>query len=129
MKKSKYFKDYDIELVKVLINCSIDKKQSLKELYETQKLLTENNLDTELVRILIKQKTKELESIKKEPVKKNKTNSFGLGVFLLIINKILSPSNKPTSWSQNQIEKGNYKPYQFEEYDLEDDDYYKDDLD
>lgn len=132
MKKSKYFKDYDIEHVKVLINCSIDENQSLKELYETQKLLTENNLDTELIRILIKQKTEELESIKQEPVKKSKTNSFGFGTILFtIIKTILSSSNSntSTSWQQNQIEKGNYKSYQFEEYDLEDDDYYKDDLD
>lgn len=131
MKKSKYFKDYDIEHVKVLIDSSINENQSLKELYEIQKLLTQNNLDTKYVKILIEQKTEELESLKQEPVKKSKTNSFGFGTILFtIIKTILSSSNSntSTSWKQNQIEK-NYKSYQFEEYDLEDDDYYKDDLD
>lgn len=131
MKKSKYFKDYDIEHVKVLINSSIDENQSLKELYEIQKLLTQNNLDTKYVKILIEQKTEELESIKQEPVKKSKTNSFGFGTIIFtIIKTILSSSNSntSTSWEQNQIEK-NYEPYQFEEHDLEDDDYYKDDPD
>ena len=56
---------------------------------------------------------------------------FGIlsGLFGSNSNKSKVNQSSFMPWEENEIKKGNYAAYQFEEEELEDDDYYNEDID
>ncbi len=65
---------------------------------------------------------------------RKKEASSHKGILTGILSGLFSDSNKSSksspdtmSWEQDYIDKGNYEPYQFEEEDLEEDDFYSED--
>ena len=100
---------------------SLDKDTLLK----IRKKLKEQNEDTELIDKALMNKSKE----------ENKSGLLStlFGVFLGLSDNKHNKKEKQTDylmpWEQEEVKKGNYDPWNFEEEELEDDDYYNDDLD
>lgn len=86
-----------------------------------------NGRDNKIIEKAIKNK-------KKKSIKENKQSIFaGINSFLSLFTSSSKNTNDNSNYSsieEEEIAKGNYEPYQFEEEDLEEDDYYyEDDLD
>lgn len=105
----------------------------LKKAYEDD---VKNGKDNPIIEKAIKTKEERIklqELERKREEKRNRRfliNAFWSGLFGSIIGSEKSKNNSDlTDYEQSEIDKGNYEPYQFEESELEDDDYYNDDLD
>ena len=124
---------------------AVDEKLSnidLKTLNQIKEKLKDSNDDTELIdKAIVNRKKKDmiekerLKQIRKQERKENRL-TFGqilLGAFLgLSDNKKNKADKQPDylmPWEQEEVKKGNYDSWNFEEEELEDDDYYNDDLD
>ncbi len=77
----------------------------LDTLYKIRRKFEANNYDTEVIDKIIVSKEKE--------EKLSKSDDF----------------DELMPWEREEVDSGNYEPFNFEEEDLEDDDYYNDDLD
>lgn len=106
---------------------SLDKDTLLK----IRKKLKEQNEDTELIDKALMNKSKQ-EQLAKEENKSGLLSTL-FGVFLGLSDNKHNKKEKQTDylmpWEQEEVKKGNYDPWNFEEEELEDDDYYNDDLD
>lgn len=110
---------------KVLFDYLDQKIESLpmEVLSETKKQMKKNNENTEIIDKAINNK------IKKEETKRENHKS----IFWEIVGALFGRSNKTkdtkeiSTWEAKEIKNGNYEPYQFEEEDLEEDDYYYED--
>ncbi len=117
---------------------AIDDKLSdidLKTLYQVKEKLNESNDDTELIDKAIVNRKKKDKQIRKQEKEENRL-TFGqilLGTFLGLSsgkkNKVDKQTDYLMPWEKEKVNKGNYDVWNFEEEELEDDDYYNDDLD
>lgn len=153
MKKYKLKTDFITKLIyKIKNNVQTDEKltEEDKELFEyldqrieelpmevlektKEKTISENG-DTEILDKAINNKIKKQKEQEKMLQRERKLNRKS--IFWTLISTIFGASkdNKKlnndfdlTSFEQEEINKGNYEPYQFEEEELEDDDYYFED--
>ena len=124
---------------------AIDDKLSnidLKNLYKIKEKLESSNDDTELIdKAIVNRKKKDLiekENLKRLRKHERKENHLSLGQILCGLFLGLPKNKKSTNtkkiehlmpWEQEEVNKGNYETWNFEEEELEDDDYYNDDLD
>lgn len=128
-----------------VITNAIDEKLSnldKKILLEARKKIIEDGSDTEIIdKAIKKRKIKEMkdkkmqnqieEQERKEAKQIRKGIFWGLlsGCFGKANSKSKSKNNDLMTWEQEEVNKGNYDASQFEEENLEEDDYYSDDLD
>ncbi len=112
----------------------------LKTLYQIKEKLESTNDDTELIdKAIVNRKKKNL--IEKEQLKKLRKQekieshlSFGEKLFGVLLGLFSNKKNKKAKrmdylmpWEQEEVNKGNYDSWNFEEEELEDDDYYSED--
>ncbi len=112
---------------------------NLKTLYKIRKNLKSTGDDTELIdKAIANRKKRELsvwQNLSTIKTKKKKHLSLGhilLGSILGLSNNKRNNKNHSDylmNWEQDEIKNGNYDKWNFEEEELEDDDYYNDDLD
>lgn len=82
-------------------------------------------------KILLEQKKREERENLKSSKMRKRSILFGILSGLFGSNSNKSKVNQPSfmPWEEKEIKKGNYEAYQFEEEELEDDDYYNEDID
>ena len=114
----------------------IDEKLSsldLNTLNEARQKFIEDNEDTSIIDKAIEERKRRNTEIGKENENYSKQMRRGLlaGLFLWLgSNKKSTANNNPFfNWEKKETKKGNYKPFNFEEEELEDDDYYNEDID
>ena len=93
-----------------------------------------NDEDNRIIQKAIKNKKKKIKELNNQKRKNVISNTLGVFSVLDSILSLFSSSTKRNNSNYSDIEKdeilkGNYEHYQFEEEDLEEDDYYYDDLD
>ena len=93
-----------------------------------------NDEDNRIIQKAIKNKKKKIKELNNQKRKNVISNTLGAFSILDAILSLFSSSTKRNNSNYSDVEndeilKGNYEPYQFEEEDLEEDDYYYDDLD
>lgn len=101
-------------------------------LKKARKEIIKNNGDTEVIDKAIEERKRRDKIIEKEERQNKKIirDAAIIGIASgLIPNKKTSNHVDLMSSEKDLVSKGEYEPYQFEEQELEDDDYYYDDLD
>ena len=108
-----------------LILDNIDEKlvsMDLDTLLQIQAELKRNNEDTELIDKAIKKKKEFMES-------EEKKNKLTFGQFLFGVYAGIKTSPKRKNKQEDDLKKDGYESWNFEEEELEEDDYHYDDLD
>ena len=137
------FKD-NIEKYKEILTSSKRQYETLEDL-ELFKILKSLNFNfNEINENITDIKTRIINNKRKLEKKENKmnfniesSNNDKTGIFnkMLLLSLLLKDDKKSKNndylmpWEEKEVKKDKYSPFNFEEEDLEDDDYYKDDLD